>query len=171
MGNFCGSYYGWSNNFRITWTDALPAGSTVTAVNVTYDVGIECNSGQWYSTQLNGWGGNFYPQTPNNCSCSGSNTYGPQSMPAGGYIVDGLNTFTIWMSGYDNFGLWPGLTGGSYAIVTVNYIGTPLLTVTGALSDFGSQCINSSSSYQSYTVTGSSLSANVVITPPSGFEV
>ena len=46
----------------------------------------------------------------------------------------------------------------------------PLITV-GTISDFGDQCINTSSSEQSYTVSGSGLTTDILITPPAGFEI
>jgi hypothetical protein len=48
----------------------------------------------------------------------------------------------------------------------------PVITVTGSLLTFGSaQCINTASSEQSYTVSGSNLTANIVITPPAHYEI
>jgi PKD repeat protein len=46
----------------------------------------------------------------------------------------------------------------------------PLITV-GSLTGFNSQCINTASDIQSYTVSGSFLTSPVVVTPPVGFEI
>ncbi len=47
---------------------------------------------------------------------------------------------------------------------------TPTLIV-GAITAFGNQTVNSKSAEKSYSVSGSYLTANVVITAPSGFEI
>jgi len=48
---------------------------------------------------------------------------------------------------------------------------TPTITIDPGTLAFGSQVVNTSGSEQSYTVSGINLSANIVITAPSGFEV
>lgn len=48
---------------------------------------------------------------------------------------------------------------------------TPTITIDLGTLAFGSQVVNTSGSEQSYTVSGINLSANIVITAPSGFEV
>lgn len=47
---------------------------------------------------------------------------------------------------------------------------SPTINV-GSLSAFGNQCIGTTSSELSYNVSGSNLTANIIITPPSGFEI
>ncbi len=49
--------------------------------------------------------------------------------------------------------------------------GTPTINVTGTLNNFGTVVAGSNSSQQSYTVSGSSLTADITITAPSGFQV
>jgi len=46
----------------------------------------------------------------------------------------------------------------------------PTITV-GSISSFGNQTINTASSEQSYSVSGSNLTDNIIITPPVGFEI
>ncbi len=48
---------------------------------------------------------------------------------------------------------------------------TPAITLTGSLSAFAATLIGSTSAEQSYTVSGSNLTADITITPPSGFEI
>ncbi len=48
---------------------------------------------------------------------------------------------------------------------------TPTITLTGSLSAFAATLIGSTSAEQSYTVSGSNLTADITITPPSGFEI
>ncbi|PKP22146.1 MAG: hypothetical protein CVU05_05110 [Bacteroidetes bacterium HGW-Bacteroidetes-21] len=47
---------------------------------------------------------------------------------------------------------------------------TPTITV-GSLTAFGNQCTNTTSAEKSYTVSGSNLTANISIVPPTGFEI
>jgi trimeric autotransporter adhesin len=47
---------------------------------------------------------------------------------------------------------------------------TPLVTV-GSITGFGNQTVNTTSTEKSYSVSGSNLDANIVITPPAGFEI
>ena len=57
---------------------------------------------------------------------------------------------------------------GAAGIIIVTY--TRTITVTGTLTAFAS-CSGTASAYQSFTVSGSSLSGAITITPPIGFEV
>ncbi len=45
------------------------------------------------------------------------------------------------------------------------------ITITGALTTFGNQVVNTISTEKTYTVSGVNLTDNIVITPPSGFEI
>ena len=47
----------------------------------------------------------------------------------------------------------------------------PKINVVGSVDAFGNLCNNSTSSEQSYSVSGSFLEGNIVITPPAGFEI
>lgn len=47
----------------------------------------------------------------------------------------------------------------------------PTINVTGSAMDFGSQVTGTISAEDNYTISASNLSANLVITPPAGYEV
>ncbi len=63
-----------------------------------------------------------------------------------------------------------GKTTGTPAEWTFTTSG-PTITVSAASFDFGAVCLNFNSSEQYYTVSGSGLNADIVITPPAGFEI
>ena len=48
---------------------------------------------------------------------------------------------------------------------------TPVVTTSGTLNSFGSIQVGSSSASQNYTVSGSNLTADILITPPTGFQL
>jgi endonuclease G, mitochondrial len=54
--------------------------------------------------------------------------------------------------------------------VSGNYTITPVLTINGALSSF-SQTSSTPSAEQTYTISGTNLSANVTLAPPADFEI
>lgn len=58
---------------------------------------------------------------------------------------------------------------GANSTATVAFISSSI-TTTASLSSF-STCLNSASTAQSFTVSASGLSANLIITPPIGYEV
>jgi len=73
------------------------------------------------------------------------------------FVEDGTGTHARWSTGVD--------VNGTPQVA-------PSITVTGTLSNFGTtQCINTASAEQSYTVSGTNLTANIVITPPTHFEI
>ncbi len=100
-------------------------------------------------------------------------------------LIDGLGGASVlayksWGSGVVLFG---GLTAANYHSPSpqaqnnlnniINFIGgtpTPIISVSGTLSAFSS-CIGFASSNKTFNVTGSSLTSNLVITPPTGYEV
>ena len=49
--------------------------------------------------------------------------------------------------------------------------GSPTISVAGALSDFGTIVSGNSSSEQSYAVSGTNLTSDIIISPPVGFEI
>lgn len=49
--------------------------------------------------------------------------------------------------------------------------GTPTITVTSSMTDFGSVAVNTNSSVQQYTVSGTNLTDNIIITAPTGFQI
>ena len=66
--------------------------------------------------------------------------------------------------------------GGGAPVVNVSCSGSvtsilpPVITV-GSLTSFGYQTVNTVSAEKSYTVSGTSLTNDIVITPPAGFEI
>ncbi len=70
----------------------------------------------------------------------------------------------------------PDHTGTDHGLgiddVTINWtVGNPVISVTGTLNEFTTSAINTASSEQSFTVSGSNLTANISLTPPTGFEI
>lgn len=61
----------------------------------------------------------------------------------------------------------PGL-GIDDLSITAN--GTPTISV-GSITDFGNQVVNTTSNEKSYNVSGNSLTTNISIIPPSGYEI
>src|SRR5207302_7302582 len=53
---------------------------------------------------------------------------------------------------------------------TISISSTPTITVTGTLGSF-QQGVGIPSSAQSYIVSGASLTDNIIITPPAGYEL
>jgi hypothetical protein len=74
-------------------------------------------------------------------------------------------------------GYFQGNTGANQTglfdnvLVTVTNASSPLLTETGTLTAFGNQLVGGSSAEQTYTIAGSNLTGDIVITPPTGFQV
>jgi len=59
-------------------------------------------------------------------------------------------------------------TGNTQTIISAS---APVITLNGTISAFGNIAAGTSSTSQFYSVEGSNLSADITITPPSGFEV
>jgi len=83
------------------------------------------------------------------------------AVPSGG---GGGSRSAIWAS---NTG---GAGGAGKVVITYTVSATPTITV-GTLSAFSNTCVGSNSSQQSYNVSGSNLTANIIITPPVGFQI
>jgi hypothetical protein len=102
------------------------------------------------------------------CTFNGSFTI-PASASAGTYRMrlrsNGASPSQIVTSPCTTFVF--GETEDYTAVVTST---TPTITTTGTLSAFTS-CVGSVSAEQSYTVAGTNLTANIVITAPTGFEI
>ncbi len=62
-------------------------------------------------------------------------------------------------------------SAGASTDATTDAPASPTITVASGTLAFGSKPITSTSSAQSYTVAGSSLSGNITVTAPSGYEV
>ncbi|MEZ5004341.1 MAG: choice-of-anchor D domain-containing protein [Chitinophagales bacterium] len=62
-------------------------------------------------------------------------------------------------------------TGNPNSFTTATPTTPTIIVSTSALTDFGNQCINTTSTSQSYTVSGFNLTNNIIITAPTGFEI
>ena len=68
------------------------------------------------------------------------------------------------------------ISGGGATSTTVTCNGTvaaltPIIIIPGSLTTFGNQALNTPSSEKTYSVSGSYLTGNIIITPPVGFEI
>jgi hypothetical protein len=64
-----------------------------------------------------------------------------------------------------------GVATTQYVAVSGTVTSAPIIAVTGSLTAFANTAINTYSAEQSYTVQGSNLTANIIITPAAGFEI
>jgi hypothetical protein len=55
--------------------------------------------------------------------------------------------------------------------VVVSSAGTPTITITSSMTNFGSVTVNTNSSVQSYFVEGTNLTGDITITAPAGFQI
>jgi hypothetical protein len=163
---------------------AISVGGSMTAYGRVGESGITNNTGQGagIEAQFGYSNSNTNPNTWTNWFSAsfnvdaGSNdeyqyTFNPSV--SGPYYY----TFRFRVSGCDwQYGGYSGSGGGTWGgsnvsgVITVN--AAPLISITGTpLANFGSICPGSTSSNQSYSVSGSDLTANVSLTAPSGFEI
>jgi hypothetical protein len=77
-------------------------------------------------------------------------------------------TYRIQLNRYDCL-TTPNASNGTITVTLTN-IPPPTITASGTLSAF-SACQNTASSQQSFTVSGTLLTANIVVTPPTGFQI
>lgn len=113
-----------------TWNDGLPAGASISVVNIQFRVGVECAPGA-HAWSLNGVNQGNYTTTGNGCSCSlgGTPVSSVNASPAN-YSIGGANTFRMATGGsclgyYDHWG------GGIVAVVTITYTVGPPCTWSG----------------------------------------
>lgn len=107
-------------------------------------------------------------------------SYGASPLPAG-LVVDtntGIISGTPTVNGTFNVTITATNAGGMGSAILVFTIlppASPTITLnfSGFImgGNFGTQCINTSSSVSSYQVSGSDLTNNIQITAPSGFEI
>lgn len=109
---------------------------------------------------------------------------------AGGTLGDAIVAYSGTGTTFANTGLSSGVTyylkifsfngsGSSSAYLTTNPLSgaqatnsaTPALTISASSLTFSNTEINTSSAVQSFTVSGSNLAANIVITPPVDFQI
>jgi hypothetical protein len=92
--------------------------------------------------------------------------------------VSGLTANTIyWFRVYEYNGTGTGTVflttseTGNPNSQTTSSAGTPTITITGSISDFGNITVNTTSSEKNYTVSGTNLTDDISIAPPSSFEI
>jgi hypothetical protein len=95
--------------------------------------------------------------------------------PVSGTPASGLSTFSM-LSFSDSLSgttLTAAKSGGGWDVVSnaFNVVKKPLISVVSSLTLFGNQVFSTSSTPQSYTVSGDNLTNDIVITPPSNFEI
>lgn len=83
------------------------------------------------------------------------------------------NTYTGTAMSYMG-AYWQGSTSATQTTffdnIKTTVTPTPIISAT-SLTGFGNQLINTTSAYQTYTVSGSNLSDDITITPPAGFKI
>ena len=89
-------------------------------------------------------------------------------------IVQVVGTYTLYVTNF-NYDVDRGSADRESTVNTYTftvYANTPTITVQAGTLAFGNQVVNTTSSEQSYTVSGINLGADpIVITAPSGFQV
>lgn len=55
--------------------------------------------------------------------------------------------------------------------ITTGAATSPTISIASTMNDFGSIAVHTTSDVQSYTVSGTNLTDNITITPPTGFEI
>ena len=78
--------------------------------------------------------------------------------------------YSVSLSADGNTAIVGGLNDNSNQGAAWVFVGGPMISVTGSLSAM-STSYGTASTAQSFTVSGTTLTNNIVITPPSGFEV
>ncbi len=136
----------WDGAANSASASALPTGLT-TGTNAIW-IGTQGVSGSEFDNAAYG-------------TCAGLGTLGPITG-----LRAALNNQTNWVR---NNNVTPGFaipTGCNYLSIlapSINITGTPLTAFTA--------CAGSASAEQNFTVSGSALTANIIITAPAGFEI
>lgn len=101
--------------------------------------------------------------TINSTTHTSSLSFANKQLPLGSY--SGSNVYVKFV------GTWGA---GDYYLdidnVVIENSVAPIVSV-GSVTAFGNQCINTTSSEKSYTVSGANLTNNIIITPPVNFEI
>lgn len=120
----CGanSYYNGCGSAQpgFNWTDIIPAGSTVTAVQIQVNYGVRCGSNALVP-RLNGVNQtSFSPSYW--CNCSARSALYTLNMNSSNYIIGGTNTFRISNpQSCEGFSRWSSNISNYYARITVTY--------------------------------------------------
>jgi len=172
-----------------TWADVTPVGSPTLAADPTslvdflYFVGSGPSPSKTFNingTALTPTSGSLTVTGSTHYEVSANNTsFGPTaSIPYTQATFTGTPVYVRLKAGfpvaaYNGESITIAGGGASSATVTCSGNVVPLapIIVAGTISGFGNQAIGSVSAEQSYTVSGSYLTGNIVITPPVGFQI
>lgn len=101
--------------------------------------------------------------TINSTTHTSSLSFANKQLPLGSY--SGSNVYVKFV------GTWGA---GDYYLdidnVVIENSVAPIVSV-GPVTAYGNQCINTTSSEKSYTVSGANLTNNIILTPPANFEI
>ena len=141
----------------------LPSNPTVTAPN-NISLNVTANGTNPFTYQWYWWDNASWTPLTNSLPYSGTTTntlsINPTSTSMDGYLYTCLVTNSC------------GSSFGTYSIqLKVNASKPAVIVSTTSLPDFGSVAINTTSSAQSFTVSGSNLTANISLSAPAGFEI
>jgi len=133
---------------------------TVSGSNLTANIAIQAPTG--------------FQVSLNNSSFSSSLTLTPSSGTVSSTTI--YARFSPGVTGYQTGNITHISSGATTRNVSISGTGTaastPVIAVsTGSLSDFGNVVVGQNSTSQSYTVSGSNLTANIAIQAPTGFQV
>ena len=92
--------------------------------------------------------------------------------PIGTYTGSAPSTDNITVSGSGITNTLTGVFSITFSSGSINLVYTALPSITlGSISTLGHTCVGSTSSPQSFTVSGYNLIADISVTPPSGFQI
>ncbi|MSQ78604.1 MAG: T9SS type A sorting domain-containing protein [Flavobacteriaceae bacterium] len=187
-----GGYYGFgaSSEFNL---GALRTGGVG---NITYSVSLTNNSGSTINTitlswdyeqyrfaNTSGWNCSGTGQLAGNSTLDGKDFSGSASGTNGTPAITGVTSFSLTSLSIANgqtFGVtWvtTDVAGADNGVgidnfsISASVSSSPNITVTGTLNEFTTSALNTATSEQSFTVSGSNLTDDISIAPPSGFEI
>ena len=92
--------------------------------------------------------------------------------PIGTYTGSAPSTDNITVSGSGITNTLTGVFSVAFSSGSINLVYTALPSITlGSISTLGHTCVGSTSTPQSFTVSGYNLIADISVTPPSGFQI
>ncbi|MFT3825387.1 MAG: pectinesterase family protein [Chitinophagaceae bacterium] len=160
------SFYNTSSNTKLAVVYSLSGFTTADSLDITGGTGP---GGPLVSTAN---GAFATPILINNQTANTTDGYRLALAASNGVTVPGGKTLTIrlyYSCGSGSAGRYAKLKDVSLKGLA-SVVQPPAITVAGTLSAF-SQTIGTPSAVQTYTVSGSNLTNNIVITPPAGYEI
>ena len=134
-------------------------GGTATATSPTI------GSGTTTTISLSGNSGSTLQWQQSSDNSTWSTVSGGSGGTTATYTTPALSSSTYYRAQVQN-----GSCTAAYSISALVTISTPTVSTSGTLISF-TACSGSNSIEQTFTVSGTNLSANLVVTPPTGFEV